>query len=255
MRNRLVTGGRGLVACCVMVLGLVGCAGDTTKARGEGEVREQVQTKLTKSFHNLQVDDVKASEIPGVYEVYVGSKVIYYAPDQDILVFGELYRSDGHSITADKVSALQAQRAGTIDKDAAVAVGDGPTEVIAFVDPDCGYCRRAHDWLQQQQLQGHITELLYFMPMPGRPDAIARAENLICAPPALRQAAYDELWSREGGEKAALLKCDGAQKKLAEQAKEAMRFGVQGTPTFIVKGQVVPGFQPDRLIALLNSKE
>ncbi len=215
---------------------------------------KHVQDKLSQSFHNLTVDSVTASEVPGLFEVTVGSRVIYYAPAQDLLLFGEMYRTDGHSVTQDKMAALQSSKAKTIDTSAAVTVGSGPIDVLAFVDPDCGYCRKAHDFFSSHpELQSRITQHVFFLPLAGRADAEARAENFICAPPALRQAAYDELWTHAALDGQTYLRCDGAAEKLAQEAREAARFGVQGTPTFVVKGQVISGFAPDRLIALLTN--
>ena len=217
----------------------------------DDKLKAQVAEKFSQTFHNFEYDEIRKSELPGVYEVYTGGRIVYFAPDQSILIFGELYRTDGHSITGDKVAIAQTLKAEDIDKSSAVVIGDGSVEVLEFVNPDCGYCRAAHQWLLQQELAKNLKLLVFFMPMPGRPDAQAKAENVICAPPALRRAAYDELWSGKPADNSTLLKCDGAAKQLADQAREAVRFGVQGTPTFIVKGQVVTGFRQDQLQNML----
>ena len=241
-----------VVGLCVVSLVLSACAhGGGQPAAPSGEVddklKAQVADSLSKTFHNFEFDEIRKSELPGLYEIYSGGRIVYFAPDQSILVFGELYRTDGHSITGDKIAAAQVLKAKDINRSAALVIGDGATEVVEFVNPDCGYCRAAHQWLKQQQLDQKLKLLVFFMPMPGRPEAQAKAESVICAPPALRQAAYDELWSGKPVDSTTLLKCDGAAKQLADQAKEAVRFGVQGTPTFIVKGQVVAGFRQDQL--------
>lgn len=264
LRNRWSTSGRVLFGAvlgfCALQGSLLGMALYASQAQAADDsvsdsVKKAVAEKLSHNFKNFTYDDIKPSEIPGIYEVYSGPRIIYFAPDQNLMIFGELYRTDGKSVTAEKVAALQDQRAQKIDHDAGVAIGDGSaTEVLAFVDPDCGYCKRAHEWLRDQQLQGKIKEVVFFMPLKDRPDALAKAENLVCAPPALRGAALDDLWSRKPVDQMALLKCDDAGKKLAAEAEEARRFGVQGTPTFVVKGQVVAGFDRARLQTLLSTQ-
>lgn len=218
------------------------------------KVRDEVSKKLAATFKNFEFDTIKKSEIPGVYEVYTGGRIVYFAPQQDILIFGEFYRTDGHSITEDKIAAAQVLKAGEIDKSAAMVVGDGSINVLEFVNPDCGYCRAAHQWMQAQGLEKNLKEYVFFMPLGQHPDAMAKAASVICAPPALRRAAYDDLWSGRPLDPSKALSCDGAASKLAAQAKEAIKFGVQGTPTWVVKGQVVMGFKQDQLQSLFNGK-
>jgi thiol:disulfide interchange protein DsbC len=217
----------------------------------DAHTRQQVATALSHSFHNFHYDDLRATQVAGVYEVDTGGRVLYYAPAADVLLFGEMVGTDGKSITAERLTALQSQRANAIRIDAGTEVGDSGPQVLAFVDPDCGYCRRAHEWLKQQKLQSHIREVLFFMPLSGRPAARARAENLICAPHALKRAALDALWSPAAG--TPQLTCPQAQEKLLAQAEQAKRFGVQGTPTFVIHGEVVAGFDAARLQQLLHT--
>jgi len=240
-----------LLSGCANVATTTPAAAPANTGEVDAALKADVAAKLSKTFRNFQFDEIRKSELPGVYEVYTGGRIVYFAPEQSVLIFGELYRTDGHSITADKVAVAQALKAGDVDRSAAVVVGDGPVEVVEFVNPDCGYCRAAHTWFEKAQLEKNMKELVFFMPMQGHSEAEARAMNVICAPPALRRAAYDDLWSGKTADPAAQLKCDGAAKQLADQAREAVRFGVLGTPTYIVKGQVVTGFRQDQLQTLL----
>lgn len=207
------------------------------------------ERKFKKTFPNMHVDAVKSSEVAGIFEVYAGARLIYYVPAIDGLLFGELFSPDGKSITQGKLDAALTERVHHLDKSKATVVGDGPLEMVSFLDPDCGHCLNAHTWLSQRQ-GAHIKQFVYLM--PRTPDAYARALNLVCTPQEFREAALSEMFNRRGVSAGVSLKCDEGDATLAEHARIAADNGVTGTPVFIVKDQTVLGFQQDRLEALLT---
>lgn len=212
---------------------------------------ETVRRQFTATFKNMPLEKVEPSEIDGLYEIYSGGRLIYFAPKPNLVVFGELYTIAGESVSQTKAALHLAARVLDIPPDIGVRIGDGPLEVVGFLDPDCGHCAQAHDWFEQRGFEG-ITLRAIFMPLEPGSDAFARAQQLECAPPALKREAFRQLYLHDSPAHAQpYLACDTAAGELQRQAQVARDFGVNGTPTFLVKGQTVLGFNQERLEALL----
>ena len=211
--------------------------------------------KFHATFPATPVAEVRESEIPELYEIYTGPKILYYAPKQNAVLFGEIYSANGISFTQSKLDARAQKRIANIDKSAALTLGEGPTELIAFVDPDCPHCKHAYKWLTEQKFPG-VKELIYFMPIRGRPAAEARVMQALCAPPELREEALSQVFNPDPNQSTPALQCPQAAETLRAQAKIAEEVGVSGTPFFFVKGQAITGFDRERLASLLgNHKE
>lgn len=224
---------------------------------------ENAKQRLKATFPSFTAEDVRRSEIPGLAEVYGGPNLVYFAPEQNVLFIGEMYSANGVSITKDKLSAFTAQKAASADIDLtkAVTVGQGPTEVIAFVDPDCGYCKRAHQWFEKHKFE-HVRQHVFFVPLtdPRRRAAHARALQAVCAPAELKEEAIRQLYQpRSSTDQSALLTCDFGEAQLAAHAEIARRVGAFATPFFLVKTpsaskyEVIAGFDEERLASLLTS--
>ena len=235
---------------------VLGSAMDAPNAAAKSSERELkgVQEKFVKTFPATPVEEVHESEIEGLFEVYSGARILYYAPKENAVVFGEVYSANGISFTQQKLDARAQKRVSHIDKSVALTIGDGPTELIAFVDPDCPHCKHAMTWLEEQKLPG-VKELIYFMPLRGRPGAEARVVQALCAPPELRSEALRQVFNPDPNRAGSELKCPQAADVLKAQAKIAEDVGVSGTPFFVLKGQAIVGFDRERLAALLTERK
>ena len=211
------------------------------------------EKRFRETFKNMPVDKVEASELPGIYEVYSQGKIFYFAPKEALMLFGELYSVDGVSITQRKVGEYMQTRSMQIPADAGVAFGEGATELTAFLDPDCGHCIEAHEWLEKRQYAGVKMRVIFLQMNPENP-SYARAQQFVCAPPELRREALRQVYAHEDPAPGQhLLTCADGATKLAAQAEIARNLGVNGTPTFLLKGQTVLGFDQARLETLLSS--
>ena len=226
-------------------------AADTPDSQ-EAQWLQQSQDKLQATFQNLQFDQIAPAEVPGLVEIYSGGKILYFQPEKELLFIGELYTASGLSLTEQKVSAFAAKKASRIDRSAALVVGAGPREVIAFVDPDCSYCRQANAWFQVQDFPD-VTELIYFMPVKGRAQAEARALEAVCAPEPLREAALTRAFDSSARlDLSQSARCPEGLEQLARHANIARAVGVYATPFFIIDGEVIAGFDKAKLTDLLG---
>src|SRR4051812_23551369 len=101
-------------ACLVGVFGARLSSFFASKApailNGEPDWLTKTSNELHATFKNLTFEEVRPSEIPGVVEIYAGPRILYYAPAQKILIFGELYNSAGNSLTDAKLQAYVGKR-------------------------------------------------------------------------------------------------------------------------------------------------
>ena len=228
--------------------------------RSDDAFIEHARQKLHQSFPKTTVTAVQPSVIPGLAEIYSDGQIFYYAPEQNVLFFGEMYDAGGVSLTQASLSERVAQQASAIDLTEAVAFGEGDTEMIAFVDPDCSYCRVAHQWWQEKKYSD-VRTYVFVTPTNGRPSAHARALNLVCTPPENRMEAFRQLFERRNHtDQSGFAICESGEAQLAAQAAIAKKLGVLGTPYFLVKTpaskgyEVVTGFNRTRLDSLLSQR-
>jgi protein-disulfide isomerase len=214
---------------------------------------DEAKDEFKATFRKMPVDRVEKSELPGLYEVYSGGKLFYFAPEQKLMLFGEMYTTAGQSLTQAKVGQYISERTLNIPQDVGVTVGDGPVEVTGFLDPDCGHCAQAHDWLEKRDYSG-VKLRVVFLPLQPGSMSYARAQQFVCSPPELRREALREVYSHEDPAPGRhFLTCAGGAAQLAKQADLAKELGIEGTPTFVAKGQTVLGFNRERLEALLTT--
>ena len=220
---------------------------------------EQTTKKVKQLFPSYTFDDVRRSEIPNIAEIHSPGQIVYFAPEQNLLILGELWSANGKSLTQAKLTQMAAARISDVDMDAGLTVGTGDTEVIAFVNPDCGYCTRAEEWFEQKDFKG--VRMRYFLvPSPGREIAHQKAMEAICAPADKRAEVFAKLYTRDPlPHQSEWSTCDFGEARLTTHAEIAKKVGVSATPYFLVKKSSVPGYEvitgfaPERLESLLTS--
>lgn len=207
---------------------------------------------MGKDFPNINVESISQTPVRGLYEVVAGNNVFYYA-DGGFLLFGELWDKDGKSLTAETVKGLMQKKLGQLPLDKAVKVGSGPNIVIEFTDPDCPYCRKAHEFLKTRT---DITRYVFFNPLDFHPHAKAKSRAIICGgEKALEEVYAGSLDKKTGVEIDKTTSCTTAPQLLEDHIKAAKGMGVRGTPTFWINGQFVSGADTGQMKAILDGKE
>jgi thiol:disulfide interchange protein DsbC len=147
-------------------------------AADEALIRKNIAERFAKF---PPIDEVSKSPIPGLYEVRLGSDIIY-ADEEGNHIFLESQLIDSRTrtnLTEARLNAL-----GAIDfpklpfKDAIVwKSGTGKRRLVVFSDPNCGYCKRLEADLQKLK---DITIYTFIIPVLGA-DSIAKSKNIWCA--------------------------------------------------------------------------
>jgi len=198
------------------------------------------------AFPQVPVESVKPSEIPGVYEVISGMNVLYYYPQKDLMIYGDMFGKGLKNLTAERRESLAAQVAKTLPLEKAVKVGDGKKKVVAFTDPDCPYCRKAAEYFTKRP---DTTQYIFFAPL-AHPQAIKKIEYILGA--ANKSEAYDAMMLGQEIPAGAKPPTDAVKALAQEHLALARKVGVSGTPTFFINGQTVVGADVKKIEQLIG---
>lgn len=214
------------------------------------QAMEAAEKQLHQSFANLSFEEFGPSPVKGaIFQAMAGGRVIYYAPESEHLLFASIYDRNGVNLTALAQEQVVSRRLKAIDPARALAIGPvGAPTVIEFTDPDCPYCRALERFWDTKAAEGKKVRRLVFFVSGIHPQAAAKAEHILCSPDkeAALRAAY-------AGEIAGPLRqCPEGHSKVAADAALVAQVGVSGTPTLIVDGKLVSGFQQAELEAFLD---
>ena len=198
---------------------------------------EAIRQAVTKSYPNLNVGEIRATAIPGLYELEIGADLLYFFPEKELVVFGEIWTKEGKSLTAERREQLAAKRLGDIPLDKGIKIGSGANVVIEFTDPDCPYCRKASAYLQKRN---DTTRYVYFLPLPLHKDAENHARYILCSSD--KAKAYEEVMTgKHDGENVDTCLDERVSALMKEHRELAAKAGVSGTPSFWINGHVVVG--------------
>ena len=191
---------------------------------------------LSKLSSDFEITDVKKTPIDGLYQVMIGSDVIYMTRDGNYVLKGEILDiRDRRNLTEDALAENRINLLNTITKDEYIEFASNSTEsyIYVFTDVDCGYCRKLHRDVPELNAKGIAVRYLAY-PRAGVGSAVGED----------RQSALTRAKNREQVESKT---CDAP---IARQYALGKELGVTGTPAiFLENGRKLPGYiPPDELI-------
>ena len=183
-----------------------------------------------------KIDEVTKTPIPGLYEVRMGTEVIYSDELGNHLIEGSLIdtRTKGN-LTEARVAKLTAIDFASLPlKDAMVwKTGTGARRIAVFADPNCGYCKKFERDLQQVK---DVTVYTFMIPILGG-DSPEKSANIWCAKD--RTATWRD-WMIEG--KAPPRSMGACDTPMARNLALSRKHKVNGTPAIVFEdGTRVPG--------------
>ena len=216
--------------CLLVLLGVSGLA-----LADEAVIRKNLQARLPDMG---KIDEVRKSELPGLFEVRVDGVDIYYTDAQaNYLIEGNLIDTRSkRNLTEERVDKLTAIKFEALPlKDAFVVVrGKGERKLAVFEDPNCGYCKRFERDLQKVD---NVTIYMFLFPVLGA-DSMEKSKAIWCAKD--RGAAWLDWMLREQAASAAPASCDAGA--VVRNAELGRKHKITGTPTLIFSNSTrVPG--------------
>ncbi len=187
-----------------------------------------------------KIDEVNKTAIPGLYEVRIGTELIYTDALGDHVIQGSIIetktRTDLTQARIDKITAIDF--ASLPLKDAIVwKQGNGARKLVVFADPNCGYCKKFETEMQQVK---NVTVYTFLIPILGG-DSPDKARNIWCAKD--NSAVWRDWMIKGEAAPRSMGNCDVSA--LQRNMAMAKKYRVNGTPALVFEdGKRVPGALP-----------
>ena len=215
---------------------------------------EAIRASLARVLPDVSVDSIHPSPVPGLYEVLVGTQLMYLTDDGR-------YFFDGRIVDLKTREDLTEPRLSGARKMAVDGVGESEMVIFepkghkaehtitVFTDIDCGYCRKLHSQIDEYGDEGIRVRYLFY-PRAGRKSkSYDEAVSVWCAGDA--EARRNALTAAKKGKPVKSQKCDNP---VEEHMSVGADLGLRGTPAIVTEdGELIPGYvEPKRLAAMLD---
>jgi thiol:disulfide interchange protein DsbC len=203
----------------------------------EDVLREAMKT----IYPELPIKSIKKTDYNDLYEVFIGSQIIYTNDAFDFLIV------EGRVVdpkTKTDLTELRLEELNRINfndlplSDAIKVVkGDGKRKIAIFSDVDCPYCKR----LEKKELSNinNITIYTFLYPLAIHPEAEEKSKKIWCAKDrakAWNEYIFKDKLPKNSGD------CKTPINKIVKLGKD---LGISSTPTIILSnGKRVPGAIP-----------
>ena len=218
-----------LVPLCLAVLAL-----------GSAQAQEAtIRKNLSERLPNMpKIDEVSKTPMNGLYEVRMGSDIMYSDAEGHFLIQGNLIDvRQKRNLTeerVDKLSSIPFDQLPLKNTFSQVR-GNGKRKLVVFADPNCGFCKRFERDLQKLD-NVTIQHVLY--PILGE-DSKTKSKNIWCA---RDKAKVWNDWMIQGVTPPAA-QCDSAA--IEANVEFGRKHRITGTPTlFFADGSRVVGAVP-----------
>ncbi|MET4579159.1 DsbC family protein [Ottowia thiooxydans] len=182
-----------------------------------------------------QIDEVNKTPMPGLYEVRIGTDILYTDAEGNYLIQGSLLDTRNRkNLTDERVEKLTAIDFKDLPLKNAFTIvrGNGKRKVAVFEDPNCGYCKRFE---KDMQNVNNVTVHLFLTPILGA-DSEEKSRNIWCAKD--KAKAWTDWMLDNSQPKAASCNTDA----LTANVEFAKKYRITGTPTLVfADGTRVPG--------------
>lgn len=221
-----------LAMACVM-----GLASSQSLAQEAKPVNESIKEAIASAFE-VEVTAVEQTPYAGIYEVQMGSNIVYTTEKADFVIAGNLIDAKTHAdVTSERVAKLQEIPFDTLPLENAVkrVIGKGERQMAVFEDPNCGYCKKLYKELDKVD---NVTVYTFLMPILS-PDSLAKAKNIWCAG---NQA---EVWGEWMGKGVVPASASCKDTPLDSNLALGKKLNIQGTPAmFFGNGMRINGYMP-----------
>lgn len=225
----------------IAIAALLGLASASTAAVAS---EATAKAAFQKRYPNIEVESVKATPMPGIYEVFANGDLIY-TDEKAAYLFVNANLVDAEkktSISEQRLGQLTAIKFDQLPLNLAIkkVKGKGTRKLAYFADPNCGYCKKFEQDLAKIN---DVTIYVFIYPVLGA-DSLEKAKSIWCSKDRIK-AWDDQLMN--GVAPTASVTCDTST--IDKTIAFGKQRGIRGTPTmFFADGQRVPGAIPAEMI-------
>ncbi|MDB5971038.1 MAG: Thiol:disulfide interchange protein [Hydrocarboniphaga sp.] len=211
-----------------------------------------VRAAIQANMPDLAPEAVRASPMPGVYEIQIGMNFGYVTADGRYLIAGDLTDlKTRQEITEDRRREARVALIDKIDRAGFIEFAPETTPakytVTVFTDVDCGYCRMLHRQIKDYNALGIAVRYVFFPRTGPNTPSYYQAEEVWCS--ADRKAALTK--AKTGVDLNSDKSCANP---VMEHLQAAAQLGLRGTPSIVLpSGELVPGYRaPADLLQVLQ---
>lgn len=220
---------------------------------------EVIRQGFHKSRPDIQVENVKASDVKGLYEVRLkDGPTVYATEDGKFFLTGDLFQlAPGGFVNIAERGREQLRKTRMAEVKASdmivfPAEGKAKGAVYVFTDVDCGYCRKLHNEVPELNKLGIEVRYLAYprdFPRGAQSRTTPKMVSAWCADDP--REALTALKNNQN------IKTASCKNPIAEQYMLGAEMGVTGTPAIVTEsGELIPGYMPAQQLAnaVLNGK-
>lgn len=233
----------------VVALAFLAIAMPAFPAQDDAETVAFIKKTFQERLPDQEIIHVGPSAMEGLYEVFLGTKILYSNRTADYVLNGSLF--DGRTqrdLTKLRLNELNRIDFLSLPFDRAIksVKGDGTRKLAVFSDPDCPFCKAL-----EKELAGVTNVTIYTFLYPLKrihPEAQAKAHAIWCSPD--RVVAWTQ-WMLEG-KLPASKSCEGDPTDGLVELGQKLR--IVGTPTlyFSTGTRAMGGLSAQQISDLLN---
>ncbi|MGE5153168.1 MAG: DsbC family protein [Bdellovibrio bacteriovorus] len=214
---------------------------------------DDIRAALAKVVPNIKIDSIQPAPVKGLYEVLVGTQLMYVTGDGRYYVDGRIVDlTTREDVTEPRLSGARKKLVDQVGE-AEMVIFEPSVKaqhtVTVFTDIECGYCRKLHSQIADYGKEG-IRVRYMFYPRAGKGSpAYNEAVSVWCAGDSNdRRTALTEA---KAGKTIAEKSCANPVDQHMAVGEE---LGLRGTPAILTDtGTLIPGYvEPKRLAAQLN---
>ena len=140
--------------------------------------------------------------------------------------------------------------ATNLEFEKSITIGSGPKTVVEFTDPDCPYCRKASKYFEGRS---DVTRHIFFYPLPMHPKAKEKIQYVLSQQD--KAKAYHMMMSGTLDRRPNFETNSRGIKLQEEQLEIAKKNNIDATPTFLINGRVIEGFDLKKIEEALGPKK
>jgi len=211
--------------------------GSSMSGFAQTDADTKVMEKFKKAFPKVKTESISKTDIPGMYEVNIPGKILYYFPEKNYLFAGSIWDSAGKNLTDERQSAIITEKVKNLSLEKALQLGKGEQVIIEFTNPDCHYCRDASKFLSEQD---KIVRYVFFVPLGTHQDTEKKIKYIFCRED--KEKAYKEAMNGDLDKmEFAVCNDEKVEALINEHKRISLAIGINSTPQFWINRKHVQG--------------
>ena len=226
----------------ILFLGLAGVFACAAFSADQAAPKADPRIELAGKIPGTTPDELRASAIPGMYELVRGTDIAYVTSDGKYAISGDLYDLAGNdNLTEVRRRDIRMKLLATVPESDMVIFGprDPKYTVTVFTDVDCAYCRKLHSQIAEYNRLGVRVRYMFFPRSGPNTESWTKAEQVWCS--TNRNEALTR--AKLGEELKSPKTCGGSP--VGRDYALGQKFDIRGTPAIVMNnGEMLGGYMP-----------